>query len=499
MRGARLFPVVSRALTSAAAGLVSALVYLVLTVKMSFIEHFPGPGITVDFVKMLGPDWGRNTALLLGAYALLFICFGVILRVAKAGTDELVRRMLFGFPVAFAVILAFMYPPHAVDFIHNVADARTLWLFWDNPMVVAPDVNAFPVGQSYGGEPAPYGPLWFLLLFPVKLAGSQLQPELHLLKLYTSGFYLASAALVYLMARRLSPDRATFATCLYAWNPFIVMRVAGNGHNDVVMLFFLLLALWALFDGRSFVWVLPALTAAVLVKYVAALLVPIVLLAGLYRAADRRAFLRQAAAGAALSLVLTAVVFAPLWSGPDTFDAVREQAGKFITSTPLLLREWFKTEASLAEDEAGSLASLIGTSTFALTYLVLLVAGWRARFTPIAIIVCAALVLLAFNLFAVTWFRPWYMLWPLTLLVLVPGRWTTWLVIAISAGGMLPDLLEQYRGNIGFLRDHYLWAVAAPVIAAFLPPVAIWATGAVREGSVLLLGSRKPAARGASD
>jgi hypothetical protein len=200
----------------------------------------------------------------------------------------------------------------------------------------------------------------------------------------------------------------------------------------------------------------------------------------------RRDGWRTLGIGVGISIAVAVVVFAPLWAGSETFDPVREQAGGFITSTPHYLREWLKFTRAMEEGEAGSLAKLLGTLAFAATYAALLWAAWRQRLTPVALIACIALALLAVNLLALSWFRPWYMLWPLTALVLVPGRWALWLVLAISAGGMLPDLIEQYRNNVGFLAGHYLWAVAAPVIVAFVPAAVVWVVGAVRERTPLL-------------
>jgi hypothetical protein len=37
-------------------------------------------------------------------------------------------------------------------------------------------------------------------------------------------------------------------------------------------------------------------------------------------------------------------------------------------------------------------------------------------------------------------------------------------------GAMTPDVIEQYRNNIAWLRHDYFWLLAAPVLTAFLPP-----------------------------
>ena len=317
------------------------------------------------------------------------------------------------------------------------------------------------------------------------LAGDSIQAALHILKAYTSLYYLASAVLVYLIARRLTPGRELFAAALYAWNPFVVLRIAGNGHNDVTMFLFVLVALWAMVGGR-WRYVLPLLVASALIKYVSLMLVAPMLVAGYLQAQDHRLFWKETAIGAGLALLLTVVTLAPFWAGSDTFEIAADQGEKFITSTPLLIREQLRWEWSVAEGTATDVSRWEHGCLFGLFYLGALFALWRERGRPLALIACMALMLLLFNLIAVTWYRPWYMLWPLTLLPFLPGRWPLALVFAISVGGMTPDIIEQYRGELEFFREHYQWAISAPVIAAFLPATLVLVAGWIATRRLLL-------------
>ena len=487
----------TRAAVIAALAVGSSAIYFVLTLQMSFLEFFPGPGITVDFVKMLGPDWQKNSAFLLSSYGALFLLFGFALWAVAKGGGPLTLAALLATALVFTVILAFMYPPTAVDFIHNVADARTLWHFGDNPMVVPPDANGFPVAQSYGNESAPYGPFWFVLLFPVLLAGNSIDLALHILKFYTSLYYLGSAVLIYLIARQLTPGRELLALALYVWNPFVVLSIPGNGHNDVVMFFFVLLALYAFINER-WMAVLPLLAASALIKYVGLLVVPPVLLAGYLWATDRRAFFDQMLVGGGIALVFALLAIALFWDGPDTYDIIRRQAGKFITSTPVFLSEQLRLEAGYSEEASTRFARWAGTFAFAAVYAGLLFALWRSRGAPLALIACIAFSLIAFNVLAVTWYRPWYMLWPVTLLPLIPGRWVIAVILGISLGGIVFDLVEQYRFQFQFFREHYFWSLGAPVVAAFLPALIAWIAGWIATRDVLLL-TGQPAAQRATE
>jgi hypothetical protein len=455
----------------------SAVIYLYLTIEASFLEHFPGPGFTYEHFRLYGPDWKERAVTLLVAMAVLFALFASALVVLR-GNDPTSAPVIAGGAVLFAVILAFMYPPLAVDFVHNVSDARTFWEFGDNPLVTPPNAHPVPIAQPYGGQPAPYGPLSSLLFFPVAFFGDQIELGLHVMKFYVSLYYLGSALLICLIARRLTPGREVFALALYAWNPFIVVRAAGNGHNDVIMFFFVLLALWLLVRGQ-WRYALPALAASVLVKYASLIAIPPFLLAAFLTADDRRLFWQETAIGAGLAALLVLVTFGPFWEGPDTFDYVREQQDKFVTSTPILVSRLLSAIPGVAIASAHDVARWGGTLVFVAVYGALLFWLWRKRGGYLALVGCLVGATLALNLLALTWFRPWYLLWPLTLLPLLPGRWAVVLIFAISIPAMQADVAEIYTYNAEWLRERELAQAVVQVIPTFGPAVAVLAAWVV--------------------
>jgi Dolichyl-phosphate-mannose-protein mannosyltransferase len=445
-------------------GLSSAVVYLLLTLEMTFIQHFPGDGFVVFFIQVY-PDEGEGVAVFVGAFTALFAAFLPALFLVRRGASGPVLLALFVFPVAFAAILTFMYPPFSTDFLHNVADARTIWRFGDNPLITPPQDNPFPIDQIWGDEPAPYGPLWFLLLFPVVISGDDVELALHVLKAYNALFYVGSAFLVFLIARRLTPGREAFAFALYAWNPFVVMRTAGDGHNDVVMFFFVLLAFWAMVSEK-WRYVLPALVAAVLIKYVPILLIPPVLLIGYAAVDDRRWFVRENLVGGALAALLAAAAFAPFLEGGLFDQVVSGQSERFANSIWLALQVQLQERGELSFDDASEFARWAGYAFFGVAYLFLMVALWRSERRLVDVIACSGLMMLALAA-GLSWFMPWYFLWSIPLLVLAPGRWPVALVLALSLGGMAPELLTWYGSRWNYFVDHYTTYVVAIVALIF--------------------------------
>ena len=63
----------------------------------------------------------------------------------------------------------------------------------------------------------------------------------------------------------------------FAWNPLILLESAGNGHNDILMVFFLLLAVYFAASDRPWL-VIPALVLSISTKFVPVLVFPFFLL-----------------------------------------------------------------------------------------------------------------------------------------------------------------------------------------------------------------------------
>jgi hypothetical protein len=363
-----------------------------------------------------------------------------------------------------------MYPPYAVDLFHNLADSRLLWIYRLNPMVVPPIARPFIIGTSYGDQTSAYGPLWYLLSFPAAVfRPHDYLASIIILKLWMAVFYIASGAMVLLILRKTRPLLALAGTALYLWNPFVIMRVLGDAHNDVMMLFFVLVALDLAADNE-WLGVGPALMLSALIKYVSVLLGPLVLIYVLMLPPEeRRQALPRLLLGGILALLLAVAVYVPFWAGPRTFAAILGESKLTITSTPLLVQ--LLLTGPLFGDTSGDLARQILRVLFLIPYGLIL-AQMRP---PVGRLYSGSYQSLwLFILLATAWFRPWYLLWVVTLGALLPWGWFLVLTLTISFCGMFPDIVEQYRNFVPLLAGDAIRLYAAPVLVAFLLPAAVW-------------------------
>jgi len=426
-----------------AIGVLSVVVYVLAFTWPYPLGAIARRGGVPDIGVLSGYRWSAAAAYV-AAIATLFILYGLALRVARRVED--VRGVAWGVVavgVAAAVALIATYPFSASDVFLYVARGRVLGVHGYNPFVVPP--NAFPIDayvpfrSQWEGVASPNGPLWeWLAAALARLGDGSLLRSLLAFKAAALVAYLGCAALVAAILRRRDPGRLVWGLVAFAWNPLVLIEAHANGHNDLVMVLFVLLAVW-LWESRRHVWVIPALALGALVKYVPLLLVPMA--AGLMgNRLPRREWLRALLAGGLISLGLALMVFGPLWPGLERWGVLTQMrrahfsAGMWLI---LLLRQ--VSPPAMAFRVAEWTMRLL----FAASYGVVLV--WAmARPRSLAGAFHDLLYLwLAVGSMA---FGYWYVAWLVPLAALIPGRVDLRRAAAFSATGLLSVAVYTFLG-----------------------------------------------------
>jgi hypothetical protein len=369
--------------------------------------------------------------------------------------------------VLFGSTMLAAFPAGAIDIFHNIMDGRLTWLYHLNPITVPPMTVSgdplLPALHYWQGQRSAYGPLWFLLTAPAVIAGGDgLTRNIIAFKALPFGFSLISLALIALIARRTCPDRVVAAVVCFGWNPLVLWEVAGNGHNDIVMMTFALLALLMLLTER---WPLafPALACSMLVKWVSAVLLPLFVLWILWR--HRRQALLPLAVGMFWAIALAVIVVTPFWSGRRTFDQLRNQQNYFIFSpASAVLGTW-------GEDLSNTGAVLRVKNAFRAGFAVLYgLTLLRLRRGPASLLRAGVEAIFFFLLLLTWWFWPWYVLWGLPLAALLPGSAYSRLFVLFSATAMLLYISSAWRLTVWNFSSLYPMSLGTALLV-FLAPV----------------------------
>lgn len=156
---------------------------------------------------------------------------------------QLSTRFLLGSSFIIGLPLLFVYPINANDIFRYVLRGRIVSIYGANPYLASPsdypnDPFAHLAGE-WATATSPYGPVWELTDAVVSgVAGDNLWLALVLLKLLGLLFFVACGWFII----QLVPQRAV----LWCWNPAAYLMFVVDAHNDVLMLLWLLIALWML-------------------------------------------------------------------------------------------------------------------------------------------------------------------------------------------------------------------------------------------------------------
>jgi hypothetical protein len=415
-------------LTLLGIGLASELIYWLVFVRPFPLARLYASIPPVDYAKLTDHSPAGAFGFTLAIVA-LFAGYWLALRRLRnwAGVTHGRRRawaVVLGVALLFGVTLALAYPTTAIDVLIYAVRTRGWALYGLNPLATAPQELPGDAWIGLAAEwvdaPSPYGLVWEgLSLLAFRLVGGNFLAHLYALKAIAVLAHLGCAALVGLTLRRLQPDWALVGTAAFAWNPLALLEAAGNGHNDILMAFFLLLAVY--FAARERRWlVTPALALSISTKFIPLMALPFFLI---YLARQEATWPRRLAAAAghlALAAALSILLMAPVWPGWDAW-AVRE-LGQGAGKSPfallvLVLRPWLTTNVAF------DVSRYVLGGAFLLICLWL---AWRAVSRPATL----AQVVLAPTFGVFFWylvlpnqqFHAWYLLWPLAMaVVLLPA------------------------------------------------------------------------------
>jgi hypothetical protein len=331
-----------------------------------------------------------------------------------------------GGALACGLALLSMAPFDSADLYDNVMHGRILGVYAKNPFIqVGRDfpTDPFLPYMAWKLSPSAYGPAWELAAgLTARLAqvvasrsGGQLLANVVAFKLLAGAFWMGSIGLAAILLRRFKPRNALAGVYLLAWNPIVLYATWGNGHNEMAVVFWILLAAWLIFENRLTLAVL-ALVAGTLTKFIPVLLLPAVVAIAWRRLGSRRKRLNFLALTASLSLLMAALAYAPFWEGVRTLTIGRRLM-LFSSSIPAVIYNLLKIYINPAQA-----ARWVGGAAAGLTVAYALRRAWQIRDEPRPEqMALAGYDVLTFYLVATClWLQPWYPIWLVGLAAVSP-------------------------------------------------------------------------------
>lgn len=326
--------------------------------------------------------------------------------------------MIFIFSALFHLVMLVNPLLLSTDIFDYIRHGRIFAIYGENPLTVPatffPDDPFFSVG-GWVGTGSVYGPLHvYVTAALARVAGDGFAANFLLFKTFFVSLNLLNLALIWKIARRLKPGLEKKAMLFYGWNPFILVLVAANAHNDILMLTLVLGGVLCALYSRYLVGAM-LIVLACLVKFMA---LPILLVYAALAVRKQASAIRGAAIGAAIaiaSVVLTVISYLPVWEGSHTFYYLTTVGQKTNFTMSSLIRDFAAGHVEFSLSNALVQFSLLAALG---VYLVWHMAGIK----DMDGLLSAAVGLSFLTPLVLFWFQPWYLTLVLGLVALSPRR-----------------------------------------------------------------------------
>lgn len=208
---------------------------------------------------------------------LLFIFYGLLLYLTKRKKIEIKETKIIIF-LTF-IILVFSYNAFSYDLFNYIFDAKIITHYHQNPY--------FHKALDYTGDPMlsfmrwtqrlyPYGPGWLVLTVPLSFIGMNYFLLTFFLFKFLAGFsFVGSCWLIYKISDRIFPEDKLFNLSFWAFNPLVIIESLVSAHNDISMIFFMLLSIYLLIIDRKFLSTISYLFS-ISIKFATGIFLPII-------------------------------------------------------------------------------------------------------------------------------------------------------------------------------------------------------------------------------
>lgn len=410
------------------------------------------------------------------AYGLTLILLGRGL----GGHRASVWVVVFG-ALVFQVTLFVLPGLFSQDVFSYIAYGRVAAVYDLNPYIWPPSVIRDPVvpwvAEIWRAYATPYGPAWVDVQWLVARLTSQLSiaDQALVYRAIANVLLIVNLGLAWPLIGRVAPlnrGQRTTALAVLAWNPLVLFEVAGNAHNDVLMVGFVLLSLLLFTRKSRGVTSSVALALGTLVKYLSGIGFVWLGLAAASRAIGWPRRIGQVILLAAVALTIAVVLAVPWLELPDSLDPIlNETVGVgYVNSLPDIYALMLAGRLGLGVDMARTVERFVVLACFAAYLIWEALRVWREP-NRAGVAQALARSSLIYILLVSTSVQTWYLSLPVALVALFGWqRRLTRLTLAYSVFA-LPALYISY-----YLRENtpawiFLAYGFAPLLV-FLPSVA---------------------------
>lgn len=294
-----------------------------------------------------------------------------------------------------------------------------------------------------------YGPVWTLICKVIAiLSFGSINWGLLIFKIANLMVHLGNCYLLYKISNK------KIFTLLYGINPFILIEGIACVHNDIFVVFFMLMTLYFLVKRKNLILSIVFLAIATAIKYFTIIMLPFIIIYYFRQEKPKKRFIRCIQYGC-LFLIVMIIPYVFYIRDIQVLSGILTQQEKLSKSVYLIINEYF-TEPRMDVNFVKTFLLEIFTIIYFFTCIILLNKK-NIRFRDE--MKKANYFIMAFLFLLITNFQPWYIMWLFPLLIWQNAKMILW----------IPQiaLMSQFANSI-FLTYGERWQNGIPFIFVFV-------------------------------
>ncbi len=350
-------------------------------------------------------------------YAILLIAFLIFYYLIIKKRKEIFKdiKEIYIFTFIIGIIFLFILPFWCSDIYYYLGIGRLNSKYHQNPYYVDmksyidennTDISKDTLMQKgyknfWANTTVVYGPIWTIICSIVAFFSfGKLNIGLLLFKFINLFIHIMNCHLLYRLSKK------KIFPLLYGINPFILIEGLSNVHNDMFVVFFILLSLFLLLKKNNLVLSLLSLAMATDIKYFPILLLPLLIIYK-YKDKDIKTKICKCISFGLLYMVFVGIPYLIYMKDINVFMGLITQRERYAKGLYLVILKHF----AKSFEEVGSLknyALLLFFLMYVINCIFLLISKnlkfYKENRTIFGFTV-------AFLFFLITNFQPWYFMW----------------------------------------------------------------------------------------
>jgi hypothetical protein len=219
-------------------------------------------------------------------FILLVLLFSGMYLYVVGSIKHISRKAIWMIVLSVSVILFLSYNAFSYDVFNYIFDAKILTQYHANPYLhKALDYPADPMlsFMHWTHRVYPYGPVWLAVTVPLSYLGMGLfLPTFYLFKLLILASYVGTTYVIGKILRIISPESEIAGMVIFALNPLVIFETLISAHNDIFMMFLMVLSLYLLLK-KNMIWSVFITVLSIATKFATLFLLPMYVLLFLKR------------------------------------------------------------------------------------------------------------------------------------------------------------------------------------------------------------------------